>query len=96
MPTKFVNILKTSKLRIRGQYLHSVSYVLLHFLTLRLYENRAPGPAVHHYGTKNVRVLPLDDIRQTREEPTVSIKKVPSLKLPLPVSLMCLVHVCQL
>ena len=44
MPTEFVNILETSKLRIRGQYLDSVSYVLLHFLTLRLYENMAPGP----------------------------------------------------
>ena len=43
MPTKFVNILQTSKLRIRGQYLDSVSYVLLHFLTLRLYDNLAPG-----------------------------------------------------
>ena len=42
MPTKFLNILETSKLRIRGQYLDSVSYVLLHFLTLRLYENLAP------------------------------------------------------
>ena len=30
MPTKFVNILQISRLRIRGQYLDSVSYVLLH------------------------------------------------------------------
>ena len=44
MPTKFVNILETSKLRIRGQSLGSVSYVLLHLLTLRLYENLAPEP----------------------------------------------------
>ena len=36
MSTKFVNILETSKLRIRGQYLDSDSCVLLHFLTLRL------------------------------------------------------------
>ena len=43
MPTKFVNVLETNKLRIRGQYLDSVSYVLLHFLTLRLYENLVPG-----------------------------------------------------
>ena len=43
MPTKFVNILETSKLRILGQYLDSISYVLLHFLTLRLFENLAPG-----------------------------------------------------
>ena len=42
MPTKFVNILETIKLRIRGQYLDSVSYVLLHFLTLQLYENLGP------------------------------------------------------
>ena len=48
MPTKFVNILETSKLRIRGQYLDSVSYVLLHFLTLRLYENLAPVQDKHH------------------------------------------------
>ena len=43
MPTKFINILETSKLRIRGQYLDSVLYIMLHFLTLRLYENLAPG-----------------------------------------------------
>ena len=49
MPTKFVNILETSKLRIRGQYLDSVSYVLLHFLTLRLYENLAPGRYAYAY-----------------------------------------------
>ena len=42
MPMKFVNILETSKLRIREPYLDSVSYVLLHFLTLRLYKNLAP------------------------------------------------------
>ena len=41
MPTKFVNDLETSKRRIRGHYLDSVSYVLLHFLTLRLFENLA-------------------------------------------------------
>ena len=44
MPMKFINILETSKLRVRGQYLDSVLYVLLHFLTLRLYKNLAPGP----------------------------------------------------
>ena len=42
MPTKFVNIFETSKLRIRGQYLDSVLYVLLQFLTSRLHENLAP------------------------------------------------------
>ena len=42
MPTKFVNILETSKLQIRGQSLDSASYVLLHFLTLRFHENLAP------------------------------------------------------
>ena len=42
MPMKFVNILETIKLRIRGQYLDSVSYALLHFLTLWLYKNLAP------------------------------------------------------
>ena len=40
MPTKFLNVLETSKLWICGHYcrirhLDSVSYVLLHFLTLR-------------------------------------------------------------
>ena len=44
MPTKFVNILETSKLRVRGRYFDSVWYVLLHFLKLRLYENLATGP----------------------------------------------------
>ena len=43
MSTKFENIFETSKLRTRGQYLDSVSYVLFHFLTLRLFENLAPG-----------------------------------------------------
>ena len=42
MPTKFVNVLETSKLRIRGHYFDSVSYVLLNFVTLRLFENLAP------------------------------------------------------
>ena len=37
-----MNVLETSKLRIREHYLYSVSYVLLHFLTLRLFENLAP------------------------------------------------------
>ena len=40
LTTKFVNVLETSKQRIR---LCSVSYALLYFLTLRLYENLAPG-----------------------------------------------------
>ena len=33
---------ETSKLLIRGQYFHSVSYVLLHFLTFRLFEKISP------------------------------------------------------
>ena len=37
MPMKFINILETSKLQIRGHYLDSVSYILLHFLTLWLF-----------------------------------------------------------
>ena len=53
MPTKVVNILETNKLRIRGQYLDSVSYVLLHFLTLRLFENLAHGMSPHYYETWN-------------------------------------------
>ena len=43
MPMKFINILETSKQQIRGQFLDSFSYVLLHFLTLRLFKNLAPG-----------------------------------------------------
>ena len=43
MLVKFEFVLETSKLRIRRHYLNSVSYVLLHFLTLRLFENPAPG-----------------------------------------------------
>ena len=42
MPTKFVNILEASKLRIYEQYLDSISYVLLNFLTLQLYKDLAP------------------------------------------------------
>ena len=60
MPTKFVNILETSKLQIRGQYLDSVSYVLLHFLALRLFENLAPGMTsvlLKFAGTTGVREL---------------------------------------
>ena len=41
MSTKFVNVLETSEQRIRGYYSDSVSYVLLHFLTLPLFENLA-------------------------------------------------------
>ena len=65
MPTKFVNILETSKLRIRGQYLDSVSYGLLHFLTLRLYENLAPvqgqfsAQVIDKYDTDNNKAVDL-------------------------------------
>ena len=37
--------LETSKLQIRGHYLDSVSYVLLHFVTLHLFKNLAPDHA---------------------------------------------------
>ena len=40
--TKLINVLETSKLRIRGHNLDFASYVLLNFLTLRLFENLAP------------------------------------------------------
>ena len=46
MSMKFVNVLETSKLRIRLHYLDSVSYVLLNFKTLRLFKNLAPGAYV--------------------------------------------------
>ena len=49
MPTKFINILETSKLRIRGQYLDSVSYVLLHFLTLRLWKSGPWSSVLPHH-----------------------------------------------
>ena len=45
MPTKFVNVFETSKLRICGHYLDSVSYILLNFVTSRLFKNLAPGAA---------------------------------------------------
>ena len=43
MLTKFVNVFDNCKLRIRKHYLVSLSYVLLHLLTLRLFDNPAPG-----------------------------------------------------
>ena len=54
MPTKFVNILETSKVLIRGQYLDSVSYALLHFITSRLCENLAPDTQSEIYRRGNV------------------------------------------
>ena len=42
MLTKFVNVFDNCKLRIRKHYLVSLSYVLLHLLTLRLFDNPAP------------------------------------------------------
>ena len=41
MLMKFVNVYKNFKQRIRKHYLDSISHLLLHFLTLRLFENPA-------------------------------------------------------
>ena len=46
MLTKFVNLFDNYKLRIRKHYLVSLSYLLLHLLTLRLFDNPAPGSQV--------------------------------------------------
>ena len=43
MLTKFVNVFDNCKLQIRKHYLVSLSYVLLHLLTLRLFDNPAPA-----------------------------------------------------
>ena len=74
MPTIFLNVLETSKLRIRWHYLDSDSYVLLHFLTLRFFENLAPG----EYVPMRVTV----PIKRSFTQPLITGKQQYRIKVP--------------